>query len=350
LVHANDPASMSKQISTKALPADLMLLLQARRHFDRVPTSVPYNVTETRAQLRNLRIPNYVSEGTRPAALWLYRALHRAAARQMDPLTRYFLRTHIWERTEAYRHITEPEKIAILLRDGQKHLKLLQTAVTRTAGSRAAGEVLEYVLKRYRVEEGPLSRLFQLPRLEPTLAIAVRNLQIPSGITTYDAYARAAKAESSFYFEFTNFLKRTQAAGLDMNMSGTKIVFDPFVDGTVRGTPLSPSRQKNKVKKHIGRIIESCKKPIDESVLVYLEHMVRNTSSVHTIKLGKKSANEVLSAKVYVPATKNKRFYIRRLKDFLEQSYVLVRDNHTGRLRAVFPSVGRMSSVLLAES
>ncbi|KAF5094642.1 hypothetical protein D0Z00_003450 [Geotrichum galactomycetum] len=341
---------MSKQIPARALSADLKSLLKPRRHFDRVPAGVPYNVAETRSQLRDLHIPNYVSEDTRPAALRLYRALHRSAARQMDPLTRYFLRTHIWEHTEAYRHITEPEKIAILLRDGQKHLQTLQMALTRTAGSRAAGEVLEYALKRYRVEEGPLSRLFQFPRLEPTLAIAVRHLQIPSGITTYDAYASAVKAEPGFYFEFANFLKRTQAAGLDMNTSGTKIVFEPFVDGTVHGTPLSPSRQKNKIKKHIGRIIESCKKPVDESVLVYLEHMIRNTSSFHTIKLGQKSANGMLKAKVYVPATKNKRVYIRRLTDFLEQSYVLVRDKQTGRLRAVLPSVGRMSSVLLADS
>ena len=341
---------MSKQTPAKALSADLKLILQARRHFGRVPANVPYNVVETRAQLRDLHIPNYVSEGTRPAALRLYRALHRAAARQMDPLSRYFLRAHIWERTEAYRHTTEPDKIAILLRDGQKHLTTLQMALTNTAGSRAASEVLEYVLKRYRIEEGPLSRLFQLPRLEPTLAISVRNLQIPPGITTYDAYSSAAKTEAGFYFEFTNFLKRKQAAGLDMNTSGTKIVFEPFVDGTVRGTPLSPSRQKNKVKKHIGRIIESCKKPVDDSVLAYLEHMICNTSSFHTIKLGRKGVNRMLPAKVYVPAAKNKRFYIRRLKDFLEQSYVLVRDNQTGRLKAVHPSVGRMSSVLLAES
>lgn len=341
---------MNKQIPTKALSADLVALLKPRRYFDRVPVSVPYNVTTTRTQLQDLQIPNYVNESTRPAVLRLYRALHRAAICQMDPLTRYFLRTYIWERTESHRHITEPEKIAILLRDSQKYLETLQAALARRTGSRASIEVLEFAFKRYRVEEGPLSRLLLSPRLEPTLAIAVRNLQIPTGLTTYDAYASAAKAVSSFYFEFTNLLKHSQSARLDMNTSGTKTVFDPFVDGTVRGTPLSPARQKNKIKNHIHRIIESSKKPVDEVVLAYLEHMIHNSSSIHVVKVGQRGSKEMLPTKVTIPKSKTKRFYLRRIQDFLEQTYVIVRDSDSDKLRAVLPSVGRVRSVFLDQS
>lgn len=291
-------------------------LLVSRGYFDRLPDNVVGNTKKT---LTQLRIPNYIAAETRPQVLALYHQLHRAAVKQMDPLCRHFLRVYIWESFAAYRHTTSKDHIRILIRDGNQHLHTLQRAA-QGSDIKAVSSVMDMVFIKFKVNEGPLKRIMRTNRLSWTPAIEVRKLQAPKDIATYEEYFARSKAKKEFYFQFLAALK-SGAPRLSSGYNDSKVIFDPPREGTITGEKLPAARERNIIARRMAQVLKTVRKPIDDSVMAYLEHMLV-TKELNRSFLEKRSHQIKLQ-------TQSLRFYRRRIMDILEKVYTLHREGDT---------------------
>lgn len=291
-------------------------LLVSRGFFESLPDNV---VGNTKKRLTQQRIPNYVAAETRPQVLALCRQLHRAATKQMDPLCRHFLRVYIWESFAAYRHTTSKDHIRILIRDGNQHLHTLQRAA-QGSDIKAVSSVMDTAFTKFKVSEGPLKRIMRSNRLSWTPAVAVHKLQAPKDIATYEEYFARSKAKKEFYFQFLAALKNG-APRLALGYNNSKVIFDPPREGTITGEQLPTARERNIIFRRMAQVLKTVRKPIDNSVMAYLEHMLVTTElnqsllekRFHQIKLQNQSL----------------RFYRRRIMDVVEKVYTLHRDGDT---------------------
>ena len=312
--------------SKTLLNEDIQSVLLPRRQFDRLANNTVWN---TKQMLLNRSIPNYIAPETKLKTLSMYRHLHRAASKQLDPLCRHFLRVFIWESFAAYRHTTSKDHIRILLRDGGEQLQLLQRAV-HGRDIKATNSVMELVFKRVNVHEGPLKRILGVNRLPLTPAVLVSKLTPPKGLSTFDEYFEArSKSPGEFYFQFLSALK-TGPPRLSLGYNETRIIFDPQREGTIVGTKLPASRERNIISRRMVQVLKMVKRPIDSSTLAYLELMLHNVSN-------KTNYSKLIKLQPKQPL----RVYRRRVLDILEHVYTLDY-SPDGKLMAKVPTSSRI--------
>lgn len=324
---------MVQSLQRHALTENLKAILTARRYFNRLPDNT---ILHTRTAVVRLCIPNYVAPDSQARVLSVYRHLHRAASRQMDPLCRYFLRAHVWESFAAHRCTTSQDHIRILLRNADDGLAALQTAAKGT-DVKAVNAVFDLVFARFNVEEGPLRRVLRTNRLPLTPAVQVRKLRAPVDISTFEEYTSRSKTSDEFYFQLIRALK-SGPSQLSLGYNDTKITFDPRREGTITGEKLPAARERNIISRRMAQVLRIMKRPIDDSAMDYLEYMLASKDLTRAV-----SGQTEFQIKY---PRHNLRFYRRRIMDLLEKAYT-VNYSVDGKLVATLPDSTRIKTSTL---
>lgn len=127
---------------------------------------------------KSISPPSPANEKRRRYVLSLYRAHHRAAAHQMDPLCRYFLRHHIWEHFLANAKEQNSAKIQKLIAKASENLHILKSGIPperkriskthkeniqnkkstepKLSHTRTITRIMTYCYERINVVDGPL--------------------------------------------------------------------------------------------------------------------------------------------------------------------------------------------------
>lgn len=277
-------------------------ILTNRGHFSHVIS--PFNVKLVKSHLVQCQIPHYVHESTRDRVRKLYRRLHRAGMKQMDPLVRHFLRFKIWEYFVFHSIETRPDRIRQLYVEGQAKLTLLENAIT--GNTKACNEVFRDVFGQYGIVNGPLSKVTGFSTVKKSTARSIHILRTsPPKFDTFDEYEAAQKANSHLFFKMINAIKSQSISS--RAKTGSLLKFQLEREASPLGVPLSPLREKNIIKRHISYILNSMNYPIHSSLEMYFNYMV------------KKDCRKFLC----LPGNKMSRFYKRRISNILETSYMI---------------------------
>lgn len=261
--------------------------------------------------LKSLHFPDFRHDSTRPQVLASYRSIIRNARKFVDPLCREYLQAYCYEGFAAYRYLGNEAKIRPLLQRGDDFANLLKRSNTLRC-DKSTMLVFQQVFTTIMLHELPLYSLTKHKFLDhKEINYRLKHLHCPSDVQSLEDHLKKIQGEKkSLFYKFLDMLRASRTI---FGYNSRKLFLSIPNVTAVDGGPLPLCRQKNLVKKFYRRLLADAIRPIHPLTLNYLQSQIYETRGV---------------------SPENKRFYIRRLKECLPDSYT-VRENSDGSLQQV---------------